>query len=1558
MKTPHIFSTSRLRWLLLLLLPPTMFLCSIPAALPAACDPSPAGLVSWWAFDNDATDLQHLNDGSTDGTPDFIPGKVGPAIRLDGTNDDVVVAPSQTMNVGIGPGMTIEGWFKPQDPFAQRPLVEWNKGNGDVGVHLWVSQSLNGDLFANVVDVNNTAHHIFTPSGLVTNSSWYHVALTYDRSSGLAVIYLNGVLVAQQAVGTIGVHTSYPLYFGRRIWAGGSIWFQGAMDEWGLYNRALSQSEVTAIVTADSAGRCKVPVAPSITQQPTNQNVFVGQPVAFRVEAIGSFPLTYQWYKGADVQTGATGPTLAIPTAALSDAGDYTVVVANAAGSVTSAVATLTVSAGSGCVPSPSGLVSWWPFDGNVTDLQSANDGVAHGSPLFGLGEVGSAIQLDGVDDDVTVPASPSLNVGVGAGMTIEGWFKPQDPFAQRPLVEWNNGSGDVGVHLWVSQSFNGDLFANVIDINKTAHHVFAPSGLVTNSSWYHVALTYNRASGLAVIYLNGVLVAQQAVGTIGVHTSYPLYFGRRPYAGGSIWFQGAMDEWGLYNRALSQSEVAAIVTADSAGRCKVPVAPSITQQPTNQTVIEGHPATFAVLATGAPPLTYQWYQAGELRPGATEATLLIPEAGFADAGAYQVVVANGAGSVTSVVATLTVSPRPGCVPVPSGVVAWWPFDGDGTDLASTNNATVNGSPLFLPGKVGSAILLDGIDDYAVAPPSQSLNVGVGGGMTIEGWFKPQNPLEQRPLAEWNDGNGAVGVHLWVSQSSNGDLFANVIDINGGAHHVFTPSGLVTSNTWYHIALTYDRATGVASIYLNGALARGQTIGSFGLHTSYALYFGRRPFPGGSVRFQGSMDEWALFDHALTGSQLRAIYEAGAAGKCKTGVAPEILTNPSSQLVILGGSASFQVGARGSAPLAYQWFFGTAAIDGATSSQLSLANVKFQDGGPYSVVVTNQAGSATSAVAILTVKPPPTLIRAGSVSGLVGNVVSLPLDVVAQGSENSISFTLSYPPALLSVASIALAPQLPDSTTLTLNTNSAESGRLGVTIALPEGVALAATTQALASVGFRLGAVTEEVAIPVSFEDQPVARQVLDTTSQPLLASFQPGLITASPTRIEVVSVDAASGGEFELPVRIAALGTENAVGFSLAFSTSNLRFVSAGLSPSFPAGPLLIQNLAQADLGKLGFALGLPAGAAFPAGTNELIRVRFYAMETLNSVTTPVTVADEPIRRQASRNDSSPLPVVSLNGLVRIGLGGLEGDVFDRPNGDQIVNLSDWTQLGRFAAGLDATTPQEFQRADCAPRDTKGNGRITVTDWVQAGRYAARLDPITSAGGPTGPVEGQALFFPATSERTLSLPSTNAVLGKKFTLPVRISAQGGETALGFSLRWDPAKLTFLTVVPGPGLSDQTNHLLQANANLAAGGQLGIALTLLPGASFTNRLPDLLLIEFFASGQQEGSTEITFTDEPAFREVASDDAQALPTAFLASTVTMAELRPQLRATRSGADVLLTWPSAASNFFLESAVGIQPTNWSRVNVIPVGSSDEQSVNLRMTNEVLLFRLHKP
>jgi glucose/arabinose dehydrogenase len=83
---------------------------------------------------------------------------------------------------------------------------------------------------------------------------------------------------------------------------------------------------------------------------------------------------------------------------------------------------------------------------------------------------------------------------------------------------------------------------------------------------------------------------------------------------------------------------------------------PAITDQPDNLTVNAGQPATFQVSATGTPPLSYQWRKGATNIPGATSATYTIPSAQTSDAGNYQVVVSNTAGSVTSQVATLTVN--------------------------------------------------------------------------------------------------------------------------------------------------------------------------------------------------------------------------------------------------------------------------------------------------------------------------------------------------------------------------------------------------------------------------------------------------------------------------------------------------------------------------------------------------------------------------------------------------------------------------------------------------------------------------------------------------------------------------------------------------------------------------------------------------------------------------------------------------------------------------------------------------------------------------------------
>jgi hypothetical protein len=86
-------------------------------------------------------------------------------------------------------------------------------------------------------------------------------------------------------------------------------------------------------------------------------------------------------------------------------------------------------------------------------------------------------------------------------------------------------------------------------------------------------------------------------------------------------------------------------------------VAPTITTQPASQTVTAGQAATFTVVAAGSATLTYQWQKNNANIPGATAASYSTPATATSDSGAtFDVVVSNSAGTVTSVLAALTVN--------------------------------------------------------------------------------------------------------------------------------------------------------------------------------------------------------------------------------------------------------------------------------------------------------------------------------------------------------------------------------------------------------------------------------------------------------------------------------------------------------------------------------------------------------------------------------------------------------------------------------------------------------------------------------------------------------------------------------------------------------------------------------------------------------------------------------------------------------------------------------------------------------------------------------------
>ena len=73
-----------------------------------------------------------------------------------------------------------------------------------------------------------------------------------------------------------------------------------------------------------------------------------------------------------------------------------------------------------GCTPPPSGIVAWWPAEGNALDIIGANNGTLVNGTSFTNGEVGEAFYFNGINNFVLVNASPSLMTGLQNGFTFE----------------------------------------------------------------------------------------------------------------------------------------------------------------------------------------------------------------------------------------------------------------------------------------------------------------------------------------------------------------------------------------------------------------------------------------------------------------------------------------------------------------------------------------------------------------------------------------------------------------------------------------------------------------------------------------------------------------------------------------------------------------------------------------------------------------------------------------------------------------------------------------------------------------------------------------------------------------------------------------------------------------------------------------------------------------------------------------------------------------------------------------------------------------------------------
>jgi subtilisin-like proprotein convertase family protein len=216
------------------------------------------------------------------------------------------------------------------------------------------------------------------------------------------------------------------------------------------------------------------------------------------------------------------------------------------------------------------GIVSLWRGENGIAnDSINSNDGIPS-NISYPPAEVGQGFAFDGTSSSIKALANSSMNVGQGGGFTLDLWVKPVDIDTRlnQALLEWNNNFGNSGTHLFLSRQSLGDLYANIVDTTGATHDLWTAGGIMATGSLQHVALTYNKATGTAVLYRNGTAVTNQNLGTFTPRTSYDLYFGTRPSGLLSpAYYNGLEDEVSIYNRDLSASEINAIFQKGSAGK-------------------------------------------------------------------------------------------------------------------------------------------------------------------------------------------------------------------------------------------------------------------------------------------------------------------------------------------------------------------------------------------------------------------------------------------------------------------------------------------------------------------------------------------------------------------------------------------------------------------------------------------------------------------------------------------------------------------------------------------------------------------------------------------------------------------------------------------------------------------------------------------------------------------------------------------------------------------------------------------------------------------------------
>jgi hypothetical protein len=699
---------------------------------------------------------------------------------------------------------------------------------------------------------------------------------------------------------------------------------------------------------------------PVITEQLSNLTLIRGETATLKIAATGVAPLQYNWFFGTNSLLGETDATLTLRNVTTNQAGDYKVIVSSpSVVTATSRVARVTVT-----LPTPPAITQQ-PQNVTLDRGQTA---------IFTVGAIGSLpIRYQWYF------ANGSLAGETNATLTLRNVAPTQ---AGDYFVVVANPSDD----LVTSQAAR---LAVIVPVAPAIVQPLRDATIVWGESASFTVIADGTPPFQYEWSFNGAGLPGQTNATLTVSNA-------------------TRSQDGVYTVTVS-NRTGSRATSQARLIVALPPPPIITQQPADVTVDRGQTATFSVTAVGTSPLQYQWSRSGPILSGATNATLTLQNVTTDQAGAFVVEVTNPSGVlVSSRVAYLTVFvPTPPAVTEPAQElrVAW------GSTV--TLSADVSGSPPFeyqwlfgansLVSETNATLTLRNVTtaqagDYAVQVRNRAGNSsGLAARLVVDLPPPPSITVEPADLTvDWGANAtfrvGADGVPPFRLQ-----WFFGPSSMSGQTNAVLLLPGVTTSFAGeYRVTVTNPSGVEVSSraarlvVRLPPPPVITQqpadvTVGLGGTATFTVRASGTQP-----VQYQ-----WFFGTNILAGQSNPTLtllnVTTNLAGQYKVVVndpsgmpissqfarltvnvpAPPVITKQPQDLTVdKDGTALFAVEASGSAPLAYQWFFGARSLAGEISSALTLRNVATNQAGVYRVIVSNPNGSVSSTNATLMVNDP------------------------------------------------------------------------------------------------------------------------------------------------------------------------------------------------------------------------------------------------------------------------------------------------------------------------------------------------------------------------------------------------------------------------------------------------------------------------------------------------------------------------------------------------------------------------------------------------------------